>query len=379
MRHRHGILCGIPISQADTTTHFDEGGEAGKHDVDFTLIEIPDVELGIHALVRRLHLQTGELPLPECSQPFEVLIDSGRAVLRTHALPVFCTPLAQKEDQPCLLARSKGQGLFQRAAVISPQLCASAHPSGLHRDRIALGPVRSDKSVPKPVESVRDKAPREELKAVLFVMQLMLDDAVLIPAPRRIEAHLKVPIVHIHLMKAELQIGKHRKPSLPTAVVAKAQVPDLHRIVHRDKQSLLRRNAAVVAEILHITETVATGEVLLRLSDRLPGDGPEISVPVVPQIEVMPLSVHGYAVWPKAGDPVVLGAAADQITPCRVIEDPHHFIGSDVVGPGDRQIDPVDDIFPCCVIKMPVLHRFSPQTLCYFRSVFVVFIIPDPC
>ena len=53
MGNHHGILRRVTIPEAGTAAHLDKGGEAGKHHIDLTLIEIPDIQFGIHALIWR--------------------------------------------------------------------------------------------------------------------------------------------------------------------------------------------------------------------------------------------------------------------------------------------------------------------------------------
>ena len=81
---------------------------------------------------------------------------------------------------------------------------------------------------------------------------------------------MEISVVHIHLVEAELQVGEHRKLSLSAAVIAQPQIPDLYRIVHRNKQFLFCSNTAVVAVVLYISEAMATGKTLLLFAHGLP-------------------------------------------------------------------------------------------------------------
>ena len=56
MGNRHGVLSGVPVAETRSAAHLDEGGEPGEHDVDLALIQVPDVQLGVHALVGGGHL-----------------------------------------------------------------------------------------------------------------------------------------------------------------------------------------------------------------------------------------------------------------------------------------------------------------------------------
>ena len=228
--------------------------------------------------------------------------------------------------------------------------------SALHRNRVSLRAVGADKGIPQAVIPVRVKIRREELVALFFIVKVMLDDAAVIPAAGCIQAHLEVAVVHIHLMEAELQIGIDRETAWSFIIIAKGDIPDLHRIVHGHKKSLSCINAAIVAVIFHIAQAVPAGVMLLRLAHRLPGDGPVITGILIPQIDIMPGPVHRNAVGAKAGNAVILGAFIEQIAPGCVVENPVHVPGADVIGPGHRQIHPVDHIFSTFVVKMAVLH-----------------------
>ena len=56
MGNCHGVLGGVPVAEPRSAAHLDEGGEPGEHDVDLALIQVPDVQLGVHALVGGGHL-----------------------------------------------------------------------------------------------------------------------------------------------------------------------------------------------------------------------------------------------------------------------------------------------------------------------------------
>ena len=358
--HHHGVLGRVPVAQAHTPAHLDEGGEAGKHHVDLALVQVPDVQLRVHALVGGGDLQAAELPVPERRQTAEVLVGARLSVLLPHGPAGLEAALAQQEEQPRLLPRGQAQTLFQAAAVVAALLKAAGAGPALHGQGVALGPVGAEEAVPQAVKTVGLKIGGEELIAVLLVIEVVLDDAVGIAAARGVEAHLEVSVVHVHLVEAELQIGKDGQASGPSAGVSQAQIPDLHRVVHGDKEGLGGLDAAVIALIAHIAQAVAAGEMLLRLAHRLPGDAPVVAALLVPQVEIVARAVHGHAVGPETGDAVVLRALIDQIAPGRVVEHAHHVPGADVVGPAHGQIHPVDHIFPICVVKMAVLHSQRP-------------------
>ncbi len=196
--------------------------------------------------------------------------------------------------------------LAQAAAVVAALFEAALALAGLHSQRIALGAVGPDEGVPQGVEAVGLEAPSEELIAVFFVVQVMLNDAILIAAAGGVQAHLEVLVIHRHMVEAELQIGVNGQMAGLAVSVAQLHIPDFHGIVHGHKQGLLGVNIAVVAVILHIAQAVTAGVVLLGLGHRLPGNAPIVSGIVVPKVDIVSGAVHGNAVGAEAGDAVIL-------------------------------------------------------------------------
>ena len=360
MGDHHGVLRRVPVSKPDSAAHLDKRGKAGEHHIDLALVQVPDVDLGIHSLIGGGDLQAAQLAVPEFRQAGKVLVRPCLRIFLPHGFSCPDASLSQQEEQPCLLSGSKGHGFLQAAAVVAALFKTACRLPRFHNKGIALRAVRTEEAVPEAVKTVRHKIRGKELIAVLFIIKVVLDHPVLIPAARRIQAHLKVPVVHIHMMEAELQIRKDRQFPLPPAVVSQLQVPDLHRVVHGDKKRLARVDAAVVAAVVHVAQAVPAGEMLLRLAHRLPGDAPVISALLIPQIKIVAGAVHRHAVRPEAGDPVVFRAFIDQISPRRVVKNAHHVSRSDIVGPGYGQIHPVDHIFSPCIVKMAVLHCAVP-------------------
>ena len=240
---------------------------------------------------------------------------------------------------------------------------APAALSAFHGQRIALCTVRADKAVAQAVKAVGGEAAGEELIAVLFIVEVMLDDPLLIPAACGIQAHLEVAVVHIYMMEAEFQIGIHRERPRPVAAVAQPYVPDLHRVVHGYKERLRGVYTAVVTEIFHVTQSVPAGVVLLRLADGLPGDRPVIAVFLIPEVDIVPGEVHRHPIRAEAGNPVIFGAFVQQISAGCVVEYAQHVLKADIIRPGYRQINPVYYIFPCGIVKMAVLHGRKPPAL----------------
>ena len=239
--------------------------------------------------------------------------------------------------------------LFKRAA---------AH-TGLHHQWIAFGAVAADKAVAQAVKAVRGKIGSKELVAVLFVVEVVFDDAVFVPAAGGVQTHLEVLVVHVHLMEAELQIGEYGKVPHLIGVVAQLHVPDLHGVVHGDKELLLGVDACVIGVILDVAQAVTAGEMLLGLAHRLPGDAPIVAGVLIPQVHVMSGAVHGNAVGTEPGDTMVFGSLVKQVSARRVVEYAIHILEADIVGPGNGDIYPIDDIFPMLIVKVPITHKVT--------------------
>ena len=65
MRHRHGILRRIPVSQSGPAADLDKGGEPGEHDVDLRLVQRPRIDQRVHALIRGIDLKPVTFIVPE--------------------------------------------------------------------------------------------------------------------------------------------------------------------------------------------------------------------------------------------------------------------------------------------------------------------------
>ena len=110
------------------------------------------------------------------------------------------------------------------------------------------------------------------------------------------------------------------------------------------------------------------GSFIQGLTHRLPGDAPVITVLIIPEIYIMPGTVHGHSVWPEACDPVILRRPVKHIAARRVIHDGAQILHTNVIRPGNRQVHTIDHIFPLLIVKMSVSHAIpslisgTPQT-----------------
>ena len=279
----------------------------------------------------------------------------GVTVVLPHNFARLNAAFAEEEDQPHTFVGLEREPLLQRAAVVAAELRAAGASAALHRERVALRTIRADERVPQAVVTIRLEVRGEELIPVLFIIQVVLNHAVLISRARRIEAHLEVAVIHIDLVEGKLAVRICRKIPHAVAVVADNYVPDLHRVILGDKQRLLHVDAAVVTQVLTIGKPVAAN--VLRLvegfPDRLPADAPEIAVCLVPQIHIVPREIHRHAVGTKARDAMVFAGAGEQIAARRLVDDAAQILCSDIVCPGNGCVHPVDHIFACSLSKYP--------------------------
>ena len=368
--HHHGVLGGVPVAQPHPSAHLDKGGEPGEHHIDLALVQIPDIQFYIHSGVGGVHLQAAQLFVPEFRRPGEILLHLFGGILPAHGFARFYAALPQQINELRLLSGLQGQVFFQAAAVVASLFEAAAAFSRLHRHGISFRAVSPQEAVPAAVEAIRRKVGGEELIALFLIVEVVFNDAVLIPAAGGIQAHLEILIVHGDLMEAELQVGKHGKPPHPVRIVAQSHLPDLHRVVHGHKQGLPGVDAGIVAVVLAVAQTVTAGIVLLGLANGLPGYRPIVAAVVIAQIDIVPRPIHGHAIGAEAGDAVVLRRFVEQIAPGDVVEHTVHFMQADVICPGYRHIHPVDHIFPVLIIKITIPHRLS-LPFCIFRIVSV--------
>ena len=124
--HHHGVLGRIPVAQSYLAAYLDEGGKPGEHDVDFTLIQVPDVQFRVHALIGGGHLEASELFLPEGGGPGEVLVRLFLRILGPHLFAFLQTAFAQQIKEPDFFSGIQRNRLFQAASVAAALFEAAA-------------------------------------------------------------------------------------------------------------------------------------------------------------------------------------------------------------------------------------------------------------
>ena len=155
MGNRHGVLGRVPVAKACPPADFDEGGKAGKGDIDLGLVEVPDIEHGVHILIRGMNRLLSDLCLPIFLQT-AVLEVRGRRVLVLLPEPgaFNLSPFAQEENDSLLLSGLQGETLHEGCAVVAGQLDGLGSFSFDHRLRGLLRAVGSEEAVPHGVEAV---------------------------------------------------------------------------------------------------------------------------------------------------------------------------------------------------------------------------------
>ena len=196
-----------------------------------------------------------------------------------------------------------------------------------------------------------------------LVEELIVDDAVLIAAPDAVEGHLEILVVDGDLVVGELRVGADAEAPGPPALVDQGQIPQLRPLPPGDKQRLGRPYAPAAALVYRVAQPVAAPVIPQIPPAGLPGDAPVFPRLVVPEIEVVPRPVHGDPVGPEAGDPVVLGAPAEEVAPGGVVDHGAQLLHPQIVGPGDGHVHPVDDIFPLLLVKVSILHGSCPPQM----------------
>ena len=163
------------------------------------------------------------------------------------------------------------------------------------------------------------------------------------------------------MVVGQLGITEHADVARPVLRVFQGHVPHLHRLAPGDEQGLHGLDAVVLTFVLRVRKAVTAGVLGLvqGFAHGLPGHGPIFAGVVVPQVDIVAGPVHGHGVGPKTGDAVVFGAFVEQVPPGGVVHHRAQILGTQVIGPADGQVHPVDHIFAAFIVKMAVLHSRS--------------------
>ena len=243
--------------------------------------------------------------------------------------------VSQHENQPLLLPRLQDEILLQAAAVIAALFKRASAFSPLHRLRVGLAAISSEKSIPEAVESVRFKIGCKKLITKFLIEQIMFYDPILAGGSGAVEAHLEILIIDHDMVPGKFQVGKKAQAARTVTVIPDGHVPEKSVVIQRDKHPLGSLNSPVSALIDRVGQSVAAAvyRLIQAFSDRLPGDAEIIPVLVITQIQIVPRPVHGDSISPETGHPVILRRAAEQISARRMIEHRAHVLHAQIIGP----------------------------------------------
>ena len=223
MGHSHRVLRRVPVAQADSSSHFDKRSKAGKHHVDFGLVQRPCIDHRVHAFVRRPNLQFREFFFPIFLQ---IRVDGIHRfrffIFCTDALSLFAPSFSEHKNEPGFFSRLQRQILLQTAAVIAA-FFTGRRTMPRRRRRIRFGIICSHESLPHAVKAVRHGVHGKILIAFFFIKQVFLDDAVLTGSARTVKAHLVILVVDHNMMERKFQIGKNAQ--IPDRI---PRIPDFH-------------------------------------------------------------------------------------------------------------------------------------------------------
>ena len=362
MQHGHRVLGGVAVAQPGAAAHLDEAGKAGKLHVYLALIQRPDIDERVHALIGRVDLQRRTFFVPVVAQGRQCRVPGGgRRIFFADAHAFGPRPLPQEKRFAQDLAGREDKTPVQRRALVAAQLRAAGKRAPLHADGVCLGAVRADERLPHRIVAVRRESGRKILEAVLLIEKVLFDDAVRIATARGIQAHLKVAVVHIDMVERQLGVAEHADVPRPAGDILQRKVPDLHSLAPGNEQRLHGADAAVLTFVFCIGQAVAAGifRPVQRLAHGLPRNRPVLPGVVVPKINVMAGPVHGHGVGAKTRDAVIFGAFMEQVSARRVVHHGAHLLRAKIIGPARGQVHPVDDIFPAVVVEVAVLHTAS--------------------
>ncbi|MNW52228.1 hypothetical protein D3C74_297410 [compost metagenome] len=227
----------------------------------------------------------------------------------------------------------------------------------LDRDRVGLGPVGADEVVTQRVVRRRRLARREVVERPRLVVGVVLDDAVLVGRPRRVERHLQVLVVDRDRVEGELHVRPDRQLTDLVGRVGQAHVPDLDVVVQRDEDRLLGVDALVPGLERRVAQAVARGPAARpargvqrrtvlrqRLAHRLPRHRPEVAVGLVAQVHVVPRAVERDAVLAEPRDAAGLRRLVVRVAAAVVREHGAEVLGAQVVRPRDGDVWALDDV-----------------------------------
>jgi hypothetical protein len=154
-------------------------------------------------------------------------------------------------------------------------------------------------------------------------------------------------------------------------MVFEGYIPELHRVFQRDKQGLFPGNASIVTLIGTIGKALPTdvSGFIQILTHRLPRQAPVFPGVIIPDIDIMPGSIHRHPIRPKPGNPMVFRGFIEKITSRSMVKHPAEVPYPNIIRPGYGHINPVYHILPMFRIKITITHRLLLLLLTYFKGI----------
>ncbi len=226
--------------------------------------------------------------------------------------------------------------------MVVPLLQRAETSPSLHRQRVGLGAVWPEETVPQAVKAVGPERCRHELVRSLME-QLIVDDPILATASGAIQRHLEILVVNGDLMVRELGVRKYAQRAGLRRLILQRQIPQFHRFPSGYKQGLGGGDPMADALVHGVAQPMTASVV-----PQIPAAGLHQYSPVSSsqKVNIVPRAIHGYAIRPKPGDTVVLWALVKQVAPGSMVDYGGQILYAEIIGPGYRHIHPVNDILP---------------------------------
>src|SRR5512146_1022207 len=119
--------------------------------------------------------------------------------------------------------------------MVSSQFRTSMALALFYRNRVRLGAIVAKEPVANAVVTVRRKIRREVMKRPGLVKEVVLDDAIGIARPGRIQTHLQVLVINLNVMKGELHVGEHAQIARLLFVIPDLYVPKFDVVFQRNE------------------------------------------------------------------------------------------------------------------------------------------------
>jgi hypothetical protein len=192
----------------------------------------------------------------------------------------------------------------------------------------------------------------------LFIVGIHLNNPLRIGGTAGIQAHLEVLVIHFNPMKGKFQIGEDAQPPFSPGKVFQLDIPELHRVVPRNKQGLFGGNTPIKALVGAVGKALAANvtPLIQVLTHGLPGYAPVFSGIVVPDIHVMTGSVHRHPIGAEPGNPMIFWGFIEEIASGGMIKHPAEVLHPNIICPGYGHVNPVDYILPVFRIKITITH-----------------------